>query len=182
MKPIDLNPEMKIGQHIDALFGNGIFERVKSNHTSSDFRFQYSKRTGRIKYFFVQNELAATLRTDGGISLTLKGANELLKTKDFLQNCVVPISDVIPYVRNGGSLFCRHVEWCGSNVRVGSEAVVVDRVGDLIAVGRALIGCAHMKKYGKGVAVKIREALKSPSGATNSHDAWGQSGDETNVR
>lgn len=181
MRHIRLDPEIKISQHIDALFGNGIFERLKANHATGTFQFEYSRRTGRIKHFFIRDRLAGTLRTDGGIALTLIGANELLKTGRFVQNCVKPVFEVVPFVKNGGSLFCKHVEWCGSNVRVGSEAAVIDNSCEVFAVGKAVIGATHMKSYGRGVAVKIREGLKSPSGQINSHDERRQSGDETNV-
>jgi uncharacterized protein with predicted RNA binding PUA domain len=178
---IRLDSETKIGHHIDALFGNGIFERLKVNHATGSFRFEHSRRTGRIKYFFIKDRLAGTIRTDGGIALTIIGANELLKTGKFLENCVKPIAEAVPFVKNGHSLFCKHVEWCGSNVKVGSEAVVIDNSCEVIAVGKAIIGAAHMKSYGQGVAVKIREGLKSPSTTTYSNDARRQSGDETNV-
>jgi conserved protein with predicted RNA binding PUA domain len=178
---IRLDSEIKIGHHIDALFGDGIFERLKANRGAGSFRFEYSRRTGRIKYFFINDRLAGTIRTDGGIALTIIGANELLKTGKFLENCVKPTAEVVPFVKDGRSLFCKHVEWCGSNVRVGSEAVIIDNSCEVIAVGKAIIGAAHMKGYGQGVAVKIREGLKSPSRTTYSHDARWQSGDETNV-
>jgi uncharacterized protein with predicted RNA binding PUA domain len=181
VKSVQLVPEVKIGHHIDALFGNGIFEKLKASHSAGDFSFEYSKRTGRMRYFFISHRLAGTLKTDGGIALTLLGASELLKTDLFLQNCVIPVAEVIPFVSSGGSLFCKHVEWCGSNVKVGSEAAIVDQLGRIVAVGRARIGSSHMKSYGKGVAVKVREGLKSTPGAIDRHDAWRQSGHETNV-
>ncbi len=66
------------------------------------------------------------------------------------------------FVREGRSLFCKHVEWCGSNVKVGSDVAIVDSVDEVVAVGRALIGYNHMKNYHKGMAVKVREGIKSP--------------------
>jgi len=105
--------------------------------------------------------LVATLRTDGGLALTIFGATEFLGNERFRENCVIPTEEALPFVRQGRSLFCKHVEWCGSNVKVGSDVAIVDE-WRVVAVGRALIGCNHMKNYHKGIAVKVREGIKSP--------------------
>lgn len=162
MKPLPLNPKVKIHYHIDALFGTGIYDILAKHHTTTDFRFEYSKRTGRIKNFFIKNQLVATLRTDGGLALTIFGATEFLRSQQFIQNCVIPNEQVLPFVREGRSLFCKHVQWCGSNVRVGSDVAILDGIDKVVGVGRALIGCMYMKSYHKGIAVKVREGIKSP--------------------
>jgi uncharacterized protein with predicted RNA binding PUA domain len=161
LKPLPLNPEEKISHHIDALFGTGIYNTLTIHHSTKDFSFQYSIRTGRIKNFSIKNQLVATLRTDGGLALTIFGAREFLGNDRFKENCVIPTDDALPFVRQGRSLFCKHVEWCGSNVKVGSDVAIVDE-WRVVAVGRALIGCNHIKNYHKGIAVKIREGIKSP--------------------
>jgi len=65
----------------------------------------------------------------------------------------------VPFVSEGRSLFCRHVEWCGSNLQVGSDVAVLDN-NMVIAVGVAILPFSLMKQYERGVAVKIREGLK----------------------
>jgi conserved protein with predicted RNA binding PUA domain len=162
LKPLPLNPEEKIRHHIDALFGTSIYDILTVHHATKDFRFEYSKKTGRIKNFSIKNRLVMTLRTDGGLALTIFGATEFLGTERFRQNCLIPAEQALPFVRQGRSLFCKHVEWCGSNVKVGSDVAIVDGVGKVVAVGRALIGFNHMKDYHKGIAVKVREGIKSP--------------------
>ncbi len=157
-----MNPIEKLHHHIDALFGTGIYDILAKHHTTKDFRFEYSKRTGRIRNFSINHRLVATLRTDGGLAITIFGATEFLRSQLFRQNCIIPTEQVIPFVREGRSLFCKHVEWCGSNVKVRSDVAIVDRVYRVIAVGRALIGCNHMKNYHKGIAVKVRQGIKSP--------------------
>ncbi|HET7148979.1 MAG TPA: PUA domain-containing protein [Candidatus Nitrosopolaris sp.] len=162
MKPLTLNPEEKLRHHIDALFGTGIYNSLAIHHTTQDFGFEYSRSTGRIKNFSVKNQLVVTLRTDGGLALTIFGATQFLRNQGFRENCVIPTEEALPFVRQGRSLFCKHVRWCGSNVKVGSDVAIVDGVGTVVAVGRALIGCNHMRNYQKGIAVKIREGIKSP--------------------
>jgi uncharacterized protein with predicted RNA binding PUA domain len=156
MKPLLLNPKEKVSYHIDAIFGFGI-----SNILPEDLQFEYSRRTGRIKCIYIGKRLLVTLRTDGGLALTIFGATELLKSKRFKENCVIPSKEAIPFVSEGRSLFCKHVEWCGSNVKVGSDVAIIDKNDTVIATGRSIFGSIMMKCYQKGVAVKVREGIKS---------------------
>jgi conserved protein with predicted RNA binding PUA domain len=156
VKALPLNPKEKICYHIDAVFGMGVSEGLSEN-----LQFQYSRRTGRIKNFSIGNQLVATLRIDGGLALTIFGAKELFKDKRFRQNCIIPSEEAVPFISNGRSLFCKNVEWCGSNVKAGSDVAVIDKNDRVIAIGRALFGSKLIMKYHNGVAVKIREGIKS---------------------
>ena len=158
MNPIPFNPKEKVLYHIDAIFGFGI-----SGVLSEDLQFEYSRKTGRIKYVYIGKRLFATMRTDGGLALTIFGATELLKNKQFKENCVIPGEEAVPFVSEGRSLFCKHVEWCGSNVKVGSDVVIIDKKDIVIATGRSLFGSIAMRYHQKGVAVKVREGIKSRS-------------------
>jgi uncharacterized protein with predicted RNA binding PUA domain len=96
--------------------------------------------------------------------LTVFGAQELCKTKYFRENCVIPSQEALPFVSEGRSLFCKHVQWCGSNVKPGSDVAVLESYSDtakVVATGVALFGNAMMNKYERGVAVRIREGIKS---------------------
>ena len=156
MKPLPLDPLAKLRHHIDAIFGLGVSDSVDGSAT-----FEFSRRTGRMKYFFVGGKLGGTFRTDGGIALTIHGAQNLLASKNFVANCVVTNREATPFVSEGRSLFCKHVERCGSNVKVGSEVAVLDQESNVIAVGVAQLHANQMKAYGKGVAVKTRQGVRS---------------------
>lgn len=156
MNPLPIDPREKVCRHVDALFGAGV-----SDALPQDMGFEFSRRTGRIKNFSIAGRLAGTLRTDGGIALTIAGAQHFLdKSEGFRENCVAPVQEAVPFVSEGRSLFCRHVEWCGSNVKVGSDVAVIDSSNQVIAVGAAIVPARLMKRYDRGVAVKIREGLK----------------------
>jgi uncharacterized protein with predicted RNA binding PUA domain len=159
LKPLPLNPKQKITRHIDSLFGNGISSALPIEK----IQFEYSNRTGRIKNFSLGNQLIATLRTDGGLALTVFGAQELSKVKRFEQNCIIPTQEALPFVSEGRSLFCKHVQWCGSNVRPGSDVAVLENDSirvRVVATGVALFDSSLMKRYERGVAVRIREGIK----------------------
>jgi uncharacterized protein with predicted RNA binding PUA domain len=138
------------------VFGAGV-----SKALPADLQFEFSRKTGRIKNFSHDGSLLATLRTDGGLALTVEGASFFFKNSgEFLENCVTPAKDAVPFVSEGRSLFCRHVERCGSNVKAGSDVAVLDG-NDVIAVGIAVLSANLMGKFSKGIAVKIREGIKS---------------------
>ena len=156
MNPLPLDSRYKIACHIDALFGTGV-----SKSLPLDLQPEFSRRTGRIKNFGIEGHLAATLRTDGGLALTIYGAQYLLdRSPAFLENCVLPEQEAIPFITEGRSLFCKHVASCGSNVWPGSDVAVVDG-RTVIAVGVALLPGHLMKQYSRGVAVKVRDGLRS---------------------
>jgi len=72
----------------------------------------------------------------------------------------MPVQEAIPFVSEGRSLFCKHVEWCGSNVKVGSDVAVIDSDNKVIAIGIAVLSHKLIKRYDRGVAVKCREGIK----------------------
>ncbi|HJU79260.1 MAG TPA: PUA domain-containing protein [Nitrososphaeraceae archaeon] len=151
-----MNPKEKIDYQLDALFGNGV-----SSVLPKEISFTYSKKTGRIKSFETNGELIGTLRSDGGIALTILGASILMKSSGFRQNCIIPIHDAIPFVSEGRSLFCKHIEWFGSNIYIGSEVVVIDKKEGILAVGKSVASQSQLRGRIGDVAVKVREGIKS---------------------
>lgn len=155
MRSLALDPKQKIAVNIDAIFGGNISSYIPVDK----FDFTFSRRTGRIKNILVDNNLVATLRTDGGLALTIFGAKLLLPSPNFKENCVTISNDVSEFISNGKSVFCKHVVNCGNNVRVGSDVAVLDQDGNVIAVGRAVLSAKMIREFKRGVAVKVREGL-----------------------
>jgi uncharacterized protein with predicted RNA binding PUA domain len=142
--------------HLDLLFN------INSSDILTELHFIYSKKTGRIKSFGSKDFSFGTLRSDGGIALTIEGAQALFRTIAFRENCVIPKHEAIPFIREGKSLFCKHILWIGSNIKVGSECVVIDNDGKILAIGKSLIYSLCFKSNVKrGIAIKIRKGLKS---------------------
>ena len=156
MKPLPLNTRNKLINHISILFDTNVEKEFPL-----EVQCEFSKRTGRIKNFFIESTLFATLRIDGGLALSIFGAQMMVKYAQFRENCVIPKEEAIPFVSEGRSLFCKHVNWCGKNIKNGSEVVVIDNKNEVLAVGKAICGNTMMEKIDYGVAVKIREGIKS---------------------
>ncbi len=145
----------KLKYTIDALFGIGV-----SRYLPKNVNLTYSKRTGRIQHVYHNDILLCTLRTDGGLAITPHFAQILMKNKKFKENCVEIDEESKPFVEEGSSVFCGHIKWCGKNILIGSDVPVLYEE-KVIAVGKAVLSSNMMKSLKRGVAVKVRDSLKS---------------------
>ncbi len=116
-----------------------------------------SRRTGRIKHFSYEGKLFGSFRSDGGIALTLYGANYLYSRGALKGNSIEISRDASEAVSKGLSLFSKHALFCGENVRPSSEALLVGPSGKTVAVGKALLSSKAIKQFKSGVAVKVRQ-------------------------
>ena len=146
---------LKIKYTLDALFGQGV-----SKYLPKDVTITYSKNTGRIKHVYQNDNLLCTLRTDGGLAITPFFAQILTKSKRFKENCLGIDDDSKAFVQEGSSVFCKHVAWCGKNVMIGGDVAILHN-NKVIAVGKSVLSARMILSFKKGVAVKIRDSLKS---------------------
>ena len=100
------------------------------------------------------------MRIDGGLAISPLFAQILLKSKKFKENCLEIDKDSKPFVEDGRSVFCQHVLWCGKNIRISSDVPVLFK-SKVIAVGRSVLSSEMISSQNRGVAVKIRDSLKS---------------------
>lgn len=150
-----MEPIEKLHHTIDALFGNGV-----SKFLPKKIEITYSKKNGRIRSVFQDEKLLCTLRIDGGLAITPLFAQMLLKSKKFKENCLEIDIDSKPFIEEGRSVFCNHVIWCGKNIQISSDVPVLFK-SKVIAVGRAVLSSEMIQSQNRGVAIKIRDSLKS---------------------
>lgn len=138
-------------------FGKGVGLKLFPENV----KIEYSKRTGRIRYVYLNGERLVTLRpTDGLFSLSVAGAKRIVK----IAKCVVRVqNDVAEFVAEGKDVFVKHVVWADENIRPKDEVIVVNERGDVLAVGRALLSGEEMKTFRNGVAVKVRRGCMEES-------------------
>ena len=145
----------KLENTLDALFGNGV-----SKYLPKDIEITFSRKTGRIRTVSHKGKLLCTLRIDGGLAISTHFAQILLKSRSFKENCIHINQDAAPFVMEGRSVFCKHVTKCGKNVQISGDTPVLFK-NKVIAVGRAVLSCEMISDFNRGVAVKIRDSLKS---------------------
>jgi len=153
---------LKLKKTIDALFGPNV-----SKYLPRDTKLIFSKKTGRIRTAYFEDKLLCTLRIDGGLAITPFFAQLLLKSKKFKENCLEVNGDAAPFVIDGKSVFCKHVVWSGKNIRISSETPILFE-NKVIAVGRAVLSHEMINEFKVGVAVKVRDSLKSRKGEITS--------------
>ena len=151
-----MDQTLKLKHTIDALFGNGV-----SKCLPKEIEITFSKKTGRIREVYHDKRLLCTLRIDGGLAITPYFAQIMMKSKKFRLNCIEIDEDSKPFVQDGKSVFCKHVVWCGKNILIGADVPVLYKC-TVIAVGRAVLSSRMIKSLKRGVAVKVRDSLKSP--------------------
>ena len=153
---------LKLQHSLDALFGNGT-----SKLLPKDIEIIFSRKTGRIRTVSHKGKLLCTLRIDGSLAISTHFAQTLLKNKKFKENCVEVNADAAPFVEQGRSVFCKHVVSCGKNVRISADTPVLFK-NKVIAVGRAILSSEMISDFERGVAIKIRDSLKSRNGEIKS--------------
>ena len=146
---------LKLQHSLDALFGNGV-----SKQLPKDIELIFSRKTGRIRTASHKGKLLCTLRIDGGLAISPYFAQILLKSKVFRENCIEINEDAVPFVEAGRSVFCKHVVWCGKKVRISADTPVLFK-NQVIAVGKAILSSEMISDFNRGVAVKVRDSLKS---------------------
>ena len=153
---------LKLKQTIDALFGYGV-----SKYLPKDIDLAFSRKNGRIKNAHHKGKLLCTLRIDGGLAITPHFAQLLLKSKKFKENCLEINKEASSFVEEGRSVFCKHVIWCGKNIRISADTPILFE-NKVIAVGRATLSSEMIMDFERGVAVKVRDSLKSRNGEITS--------------
>ena len=146
---------IKLQQSVDALFGTGC-----SKYLPKDIDIILSRKTGRIRTVSHKGKLLCTLRINGSLAISIDFAQTLLQSKIFRENCIEINSDAAPFVMEGRSVFCKHVVWCGKNVRISADTPILFE-NKVIAVGKAILSSEMISDFNQGVAIKVRDSLKS---------------------
>ena len=146
---------IKLQHSIDALFGNGC-----SKYLPKDIDVVLSRKNGRIRTVSHKGKLLCTLRINGSLAISIDFAQTLLQSKTFRENCIEINKDAAPFVMEGRSVFSKHVVWCGKNVRVAADTPILFE-NNVIAVGKAILSSEMISDFNRGVAIKVRDSLKS---------------------
>lgn len=144
----------------DYQFGRGVGEKLFPENVE----IAYSKRTGRIRYVYLNGKRLATLRpTDGLFSLSIEGARRVIENGAPAKCIVVVKNEVSKFVAEGGDVFAVHVIKADGEIRPKDEVIVVNEKGEVLAVGKAVLSGEEMTTFKTGVAVKVRRGCAEES-------------------
>jgi predicted RNA-binding protein (TIGR00451 family) len=144
----------------DYQFGKGVGAKLFPENVE----ITYSKRTGRIRYIYLDGKRLATMRpTDGLFSLSVAGAKRIAENTCHAKCIVVVRNDVSKFIAKGGDVFAAHVVRADDAIRSKGEVIVVDESGKVLAVGKAVLSGEEMRAFKSGVAVKVRRGYLEES-------------------
>jgi uncharacterized protein with predicted RNA binding PUA domain len=162
MRISNMDNTEKLKHTIDALFGSGVSRKLPK-----DIEIKISKKTGRIRNVTHNGILLLTPRTDGGLAITRYCAELFHKNKKFSENCLEIDAESKQFVEEGRSVFCQHVVSCGNNIKIGSDVPVLYK-NKVVGVGKAVLSTTMILNQQRGVAIKIRDSLKSQTDGESS--------------
>ena len=144
----------------DYQFGKGVGAKLFPENVE----IAYSKRTGRIRYVYLNGERLVTLRpTDGLFSLSINAAKRIAENAGSAKCFVTVQNNVSKFIVEGGDVFAAHVVKADDGIRSKDEVIVVDEDGKVLAIGRAVLSGEEMRVFKIGVAVKVRRGCKEES-------------------
>jgi conserved protein with predicted RNA binding PUA domain len=149
---------------LDYIFGKG----TAKNLDYEKLHFQYSRRTGRLKYVVDKpsQKILFTFRANGTIAPTVLGAEMLISHRKLSSIRSRPpwtltvIDGVSDFISNGRTVFCKHVVYCSDSLLPGEDVAVLNESGKLLAMGKSILAGPVLKEFKRGAAVKIREGSK----------------------
>ena len=124
----------------------------------------YSRNTGRIRHVYLGDVLLASLKPkDGFFTLSIAGAERLVSDSGEFRFTVMVDDEAADFIARGRSVFAKHVNAVGEDVRPGCEVVVINPLRRVLAVGRATLNNEEMLAFKVGVAVKVRHGNRERS-------------------
>jgi len=121
-----------------------------------------SPSTMRIRHVMLKDKIIITLRpSDAFFSLHIYGGILLHKNYSFPLFRVIVRNDVASFIAEGHDVFAKHVVNVDNVIRAGDEVIVVDENDEILAVGRSKLCPNEMLSLKRGVAVRVRHAIKA---------------------
>ena len=134
---------------------------------SSGTLLKISRNTGKIRE--VLNSRGLTIATVRASTYTfvlkVSSALEIMKHVSPPKLRAVVADEVAQdIVKNGSTVFSRHILAIDENLRAGDEVIVTDESDNLLCVGRLVLSPYEILHFIRGPAIKVRECVKNDSG------------------
>lgn len=147
------DPLRKIRSIADYQFGKGVGVKL----FPLGVNVVYSRRTGKIRYIYLNDKRLATLRpTNGLFSLSIHGAKRIVENASYAKCFVAVKGEVSRFIAEGSDVFAVHVVRVDDGIRPKDEVIVISENGEVLAVGCAVLSGREMRAFKTGVAVKVR--------------------------
>ena len=121
-------------------------------------KFKQNKKNYKSKH---NEKTLFTFRNNGTISLTIEGAKKLMVDENMKKHVIKVEKDVENFIKNGKSIFCRHITHAENDIRPKIEIITLSNNNEILAVGTSILPGEVMKKIQRGVAVKNKKHIKN---------------------
>ncbi len=154
-----------VQRHIHAILSWAWGEEAATALAREPLRARHSRATGRLRQVLRGEEVLFVIANDGLPRPTFAGGRALAAVLPPPRARVVAHADAVPFVREGRSLFSRHVLRADPSIAPDEPVLVTSEEGELLAVGRTLLSGPEMGRFRRGVAVRPSAHAKDPSPA-----------------
>ncbi len=150
------NVEMDLLKSVaDYQFGKGAGKAL----FSSDTTIERSRSTNRIRYVYKNKKRIFSFRVNDGFLIpSIEGGKLLHENK--LGFSVTANDDAEPFIREGKSLFAKHVVQADQGISPKDEVFIKNTKGEIIAIGTAKLSTNLLLEMDMGVGVTIRKGIK----------------------
>lgn len=141
-------------------FGDKIGDKIIKEYKDK-IKIEISKNTGRIRRFYIDDKLFGTIEpTTGFIIPKIFGGEIIKKYLEYPKYRVVIDENIIEFIKNKRSLFCKFVRFVYDEILPNDVVLVVDSKDNLIATGISVLSSKEIMELKRGVAVKIKDVRK----------------------
>ena len=138
----------------DFQFGKGAGEAL----FKQGIEVERSRGTKRIRFIYKNGERICSFRVRDGYLVPSLLAGKILHQNDFSLKVVVN-KDSEPFVREGKTVFSKHVIYADEKISPKEEVIIVNQEGEFIGIGTAKISGQLINEMNKGIAVSTRKGI-----------------------
>lgn len=123
--------------------------------------FKFSASTGKLRYISLEGNLQASYRSDlGTFTLSLEAASRVHDKMPAPLFSVKVLTEISEFIKQGKSVFSKHVLHIDPQLRIGDEVMIVDEQDRLLNVGKLELPPCYFPSIRNGSAVKVRKNIE----------------------
>ena len=141
------------------------FDEEFTSHFFDDptkISLKFSRKTGKIKHIYYNGTLQASFRPQlGTFTLTLEAGKRLIKKLKFPKFQIMVQNDVSSFIKDGKSVFSKHVVKVDPQLGIGKEVFIVNEDLEYLAIGKITLPPKYILQFQSGSAVSVRKGINS---------------------
>lgn len=161
-KKADANQDLliQIFHCLSYIYDSNVAEALMKEY--QDFRFEFSKQTGRLRYIHKGKDPFLTIiPTTGWIVPSLEAFEIIKEASEPPKYRVIVSDDAAKFAAEGKSVFSHHIIDIDKNLKPNDEIMIVDQNDKIAALGKLNFPIQYITNERNGVAVKNKKSNKN---------------------